>query len=928
MGKPVLRQVMTFQVFALLWAVLVAAAPAEPIVWLEAEGFSNTGGWSNDSQFVDRMGSPYLLAAGVGRPVEDASTKVQIPSSGNWRVWVRCKDWLPSHSPGRFEVLLDGRPLEKTFGQAVTDDWQWVDGGQCSLAAGEVEIRLRDLTGWWGRCDAVVLAPSDFAPAGSAEALAEQRCEHGGVSREIEDGGNYDVVVSGGGLAGCAAALAAARHGGRAVLIQDRPVLGGNSSSEIRVPVQGDRSRDPWDPLETGIIEEFYPSLRGTAQSRRVEEIVTGNEHVELRLNTRVTGVEMKDAQTIAAVLALDVRSGQRVRFSAPLFIDCTGHGWVGYWAGADWRMGEEARSEHNEPSAPREATEHTMGNNLHAAEFRTHVRPIAFEAPPWAYRWESADQFEPADSNHRLDFGRPPSFDMPSHGKGRRPGDKDTSGGIDGGWQVESGGMLNTIDDAEEIRDELFRINIGLWDYAKNHNPQVAGFNANRELVWLNHVMGTRESRRLLGDYVLSENDYLDRTFHPDNVAFTGWGADIHHPEGFWIRGTDVMHYYRHKVSIPLRSLYSRNISNLLMAGRCLSTTHIGMGGTRIMRSCCLTGQAAGTAAALAARHGCTPRDIYKAHLGELQQSLLKDGCYLMGIANQDPGDLARRAQITASSTANVKDISKPVIEGGLVQRLNRRRAVMFTAAEERVDSVALFLENDSDRPVHLGIALRAASGVGDFSATADLARAEAEVPARNSGWVEFPLCAALKAGRCYSIHPDPQSPISWHLYPTLMAGCSSGHWASYGDVQPTPFCYRFRLTPGGEPTEMEQPEPLPENVVNGWNRAVAGVRNAWIPALNASSPHWIQFALPDPAEVASLHVSFQTRDDVGVDFDVQAMAGGTWQTVGRVRGNDQRRRVIELEPVRTTQIRLLIHKTAGQFGICEVRLYESSEL
>ncbi|NLS90748.1 MAG: hypothetical protein GXX96_01005 [Planctomycetaceae bacterium] len=191
-------------------------------------------------------------------------------------------------------------------------------------------------------------------------------------------------------------------------------------------------------------------------------------------------------------------------------------------------------------------------------------------------------------------------------------------------------------------------------------------------------------------------------------------------------------------------------------------------------------------------------------------------------------------------------------------------------------------------------------------------------------AGWVQSPIHAGLEAGRPQHINVEQHTPISWHLYPAPMIGCSVGHWASYGDVQPTPFCYKFRLTPGAEPIRMEQPVPRPENAIDGWNRAVGGNRNAWIPDLAEPSPHWIQLALPEPAEAASLHVSFQTREDAGVDFDVQALVDGAWQTVARVRGNEQRRRVIQFDPVRTTAVRLVIQKTVGQFGVCELRLYE----
>jgi len=247
----------------------------------------------------------------------------------------------------------------------------------------------------------------------------------------------------------------------------------------------------------------------------------------------------------------------------------------------------------------------------------------------------------------------RPENFDRPSRGTGRNPGD-DVNGSISHGWWVEYGGMCDTIKDAEAIRDELFRVCVGLWNYAKNHNPETVARNEKRELVWLNYVQGVRESRRLVGDYVMSQRDYDGQTAFPDVVAFTDWGSDVHHPEGFWVKGNDSIHVYKgRRAGIPYRALYSKNIVNLFMAGRCLSATQTAFGGTRVMRPVCATGQAAGTAAAIASRHASTPRGVYETYIGELQQALLRDGCYLPGVRNSDVSDLALKAKAEASSAA-----------------------------------------------------------------------------------------------------------------------------------------------------------------------------------------------------------------------------------------------------------------------------------
>jgi len=645
------------------------AQSTDEVIWLEAEGFAHTGAWSNDSQHVDLMGSPYLLATGVGRPVRDAVTTATVSAPGVYRLWVRCRDWLPQYHPGLFQVSVDGSASPTTFGRAETDAWQWIDGGVFDLKAGEVSLRLHDLNGWWGRCDALVLATGRFRPANDLGALARQRLRYGGVSAKTIDMGVYDLVVVGGGPSGLGAALAAARHGSKVALVQDRPVLGGNASSEIQVPPMG-YIGDPPDRVNvTGLAEELFPKQgwQNFADSKKIESIVRAEENMSLFLNTRATGVVMEGSETIKSVLALAVKTGQRMSFSAPLFADCTGHGWIGYYAGAEYRVGQEARSEFGESLAPVKAGTRTMGNCLYYARIAEDTEPdqekpqLAFVCPPWAYAWTQDGDFEPLNSHRRRkDIVRPENFDRPSRGRGRNPGD-DINGRILHAWWIEYGGMLDIIADAERIRDELFRINIGLWNYAKNHNPKTVEKNRDRELVWLNYVPGVRESRRLMGDYIMSQKDYDQQIVHDDTIGFTDWGPDVHHPEGFWVEGNDCIHVYQGKrTSIPYRTLYSKNISNLFMAGRCHSTTHIALGGTRVMRPLMQTGQAAGTAANLARKYGTTPRCIYEKHIKELQQALLKDGCYLPGVANQDKNDLALTAKITASSSLADMDPTK----------------------------------------------------------------------------------------------------------------------------------------------------------------------------------------------------------------------------------------------------------------------------
>jgi len=632
-----------------------SSASAANIVWLETERFDGLGGWVNDSQFIDLMGSPYLLAAGMGKPVADAVTRVTLPAPGKYRLWARTKDWMPENHPGAFQILFDGRPIEPTFGRSGKAGWHWEDGGVHESSApvagtrrvpsAAVELRLHDLSGYYGRCDAILLTDDlSFTPPEGKDAIALLRQQHGGVSRNVKLMPEHDVVVIGGGLAGCTAAVAAARGGASVALIQNRPMLGGNASPEILVPPvgvwpHGKEKPGPLDPRETGLVEEYRTAGNQTVEegklyAKRLMRFVRLEPNLDLYLNTHATGAEMKPGakDAIAAVPAVDVRSGERMRFPGRLFIDCTGDAVVGVAAGAEFRHGKEPKSMYDEPFAPDAANTNTMGNSLKYYS-RDLGAPQPFAAPPWAYPFPACESFQP---------GRHPRL----------------GGEIGWQWMIELGGLRDTYADAEEIRDDLLRLIYGIWDHVKNHCPKCEKAAAGHALVWVAHVAGKRESRRLIGDYVLTQNDIGRQTLFPDRVAYGGWVVDDHYSGGFFHQGLAGVHYDKPEhaymglpYSIPFRCLYSKNVGNLMMAGRNISASHLALANTRVMLTCAVIGHAAGTAAGMCIRENTSPRGLYEKHLADLQQQLVKEGAYLIDLAADDPRDLARKAAITASS-------------------------------------------------------------------------------------------------------------------------------------------------------------------------------------------------------------------------------------------------------------------------------------
>lgn len=437
---------------------------------------------------------------------------------------------------------------------------------------------------------------------------------------------SFDFVVVGGGMAGLCAAIAAARHGARTALIHARPMPGGNAGSEIRMHICGadDHMRRP-NARETGIVEEILleHKRRNPTNSYAVFDSILWEkaafcENLTLFLNTCADGVTMREGR-IESVSAYQQTTEKRMTFSAPLFADATGDGSLGAWAGADFTVGREARSAYGEPHAPERADRCTMGNSL-MFKARDAGHPVPFVKPAWANTY----------TEHDL----------------RRRIHEDVTSGY---WWVElGGGRYNTIDDAEVLRDELLRAVYGVWDHIKNGGDHGA---QNMDLEWVGVLPGKRESRRLLGDYVLCEADCAQGRRFADAVAYGGWPMDVHTVEGFlndsddptvWLRLQDVY-------TIPYRCYYSRNIPNLFMCGRIISASHMAFASARVMATCAVGGQAVGTAAAIAVRRGILPREV-GAHIAELQQTLLRDDCYIPGIANGDGDDLLRTARASAS--------------------------------------------------------------------------------------------------------------------------------------------------------------------------------------------------------------------------------------------------------------------------------------
>lgn len=604
-------------------------------VFVEAEQFTNHGGWELDQQSMNQMGSPYLLAHGLGIPVEDATTQISFPRKGKYRLWVRTRDWVAPWkvpgAPGKFQIILNDRPVKETFG-TKSAEWHWHDGGVVEVSE-NTKVALHDLTGFEGRCEAILFCKDlDFEPVNDVSALTKFRRELLGLPKKPSEGGHFDLVIAGGGFAGTCAALSAARNGLTVALIQDRPVLGGNGSSEVRVWPEGHTRQKPFIHIGE-IVDEISPdvislgkygtrnaSLGETYNDRRKMDVVKNEPRIRLFMDERLIEVEHEN-NLIKSVIIQNTRTAIQTTISGKYFADCTGDATVGFLAGADfeisssgfmgssnmWSVLDAANKEEVLKCECKDKTALTLSCEIGELE-----QP--FPRCPWAL--DLSDKPFPGRANYKGQWGA-----------------KNPLGNL-GGWFWESGFDKNPITDVEKIRDLNFRAMYGAWDALKN----VDKLYPNHRLAWSAFISGKRESRRLMGDVQLSADNFRDKIEFPDGAFPCSWGIDIHTPHESYdenLKGEEFISFattgkgydYEGPYWAPYRTLYSRNISNLFMAGRNISVTREGLGPVRVMKTCGMMGEIVGKAAALCSKFDTTPRGVYENHLDKLKEMMNQAG-------------------------------------------------------------------------------------------------------------------------------------------------------------------------------------------------------------------------------------------------------------------------------------------------------------
>lgn len=773
-------------------------------------------------------------------------------------------------------------------------------------------------------------------------------------------------------MAGICAATMAARLGARTALVHDRPVLGGNSSSEVRCPMLGaDCIGANRHARESGIVEELRLEARfRDGVGRRwypdwdwlLWEWVKREPQLDLFLNTCATQAEITGASHIGAVLAFQMTSGRRFRLAALIFIDASGDGAIAADAGAEYRFGRESRAEMGESLAPEQPDSQVQPSAISFVA-QDEGRPVAFTPPAWA-RVFATDADLPFRDHSRVRQGY---------------------------WWLEYGGLLDTVRDAEKIRDELVAILYGIWDHIKNRGDHGAD---NLSLVAVSPVIGKRESRRFVGDYILTQNDIEEQRLFPDRVAYGGWPFDIHPAEGIDYAGP----YHILRVagypwgtlnslpvdasndrpgvrlsgmgyvldpeqmspadqpgliaappgiySIPFRCLYSKNIENLLLAGRNISASHVALGSTRVIATCATIGQAAGAAAHLCLKHKTTPRGVYRDHIAELQQLLLKHDAHIIALPNGDAADIARSATATASSDAPLavtqpatasaeKDLHHlgaldnawAVFAAGPALALDVPRGQQFAAGARRIEATELYLLSSLDQPQQLEVELVQSPRLGDLRKAPVVARSSASAPARGWAWVSFPFGVDVESG-VYWLRLPATEGLAWGYTNDEPLATQRSQWYPlfnrWDRVRGT---HCFRVTPPLRPYGAA-------NVISGVARPEGGA-NCWVSDPARPLPQWVELRFPEPRTFNSAYLTFDSDLDVLIargasapcvrDYRLRYEESGQWRQLLSVSGNHQRRRMHHFAAVSTRAIRLLVEATNGDRSarVYEVRLY-----
>jgi hypothetical protein len=741
------------------------------------------------------------------------------------------------------------------------------------------------------------------------------------LSRQMQ----ADLVVIGGGMAGVCCAITAARAGVRVALIQDRPVLGGNASSEVRLWVLGAtahmQNNNRWaregGVLDELLVENTYRNPEGNPlifDTILLEKVVQ-EPNITLLLNTAVLDVVKSGPDTIASVRAFCSQNSTLYEVAAPLFCDASGDGIVAFLAGAAFRMGAESRAEFGEKFAPSQEYGELLGHSIYFYSKDT-GKPVRFVPPSFALkdiaqipRYRS---FNARESGCRL-------------------------------WWIEYGGRLDTVHDTEQIKWELWKVVYGVWDYIKNSGefPEAETLT----LEWVGHIPGKRESRRFEGPYMLTQQDIVEQRRHDDAVSFGGWSIDLHPADGIFSERPGCNQWHARGVyQIPYRCLYSRNVNNLFLAGRIISVSHVAFGSTRVMATCANSAQAVGMAAALCARDGLLPADIGElARMRELQRRLLRAGQHIPGVSLDDPDDLARCATIRATSQLRLGELK----DGGPRLPLATSWAQMLPVPAGRAPRVSFCV--DVAAPTSFTLQLRASDRPDNYTPDVLLATKTIEMQAGEDQTVTADFDVTIGEPRYVFYCLLQNEHASAHTSPQRVTGVLAvqhrGTQAPAEDIGVETFeFWPPARRPGGHNLAIRIDPPLdvfgPANVTNGFARPTDRP-NAWVADPDDPAPA-LTLCWDLPRLIGCIEMGFDTdfdhpmetvlmgQPESAMPFCVSRyrVCDDAGRVLADIAANHQTRNTLRFDPpvmARGLRVECVTGSAVASAAVCDIRCYHS---
>ncbi len=879
-------------------------------LWLDATEFQR-GGWQLETQFVRSMGCSYLIASGVpGVPVEDATATFSVSEDGLYRFFVYTKNWKVPEAPGRFSLVVDGVENGHVCEAMPAGGWYFEIAADLPLKKGKHTVALHDVTGWLSRCGAVIITNDDgFYPSRELPRMKAQRAAVKGLTGQKPKRRKFDFVVVGAGPGGVPAAVSAARQGLKVALLCGRPGVGGNASHEGLVGLDGASSNHRyWH--ETGINNEikiYHES--GLSWQQAMEKMIAGEKNLTVFYNELCIDATVKDSH-IQSVLSVNTLTLEETVFTAPFFADCTGDGWLGYYAGAAYTQGREGKVRYGEELA----TELPDGMTMSGC-----ISQTAFGHPMRSFRAEE-------DTVERPFILPDWAIHLP---KGEEGLHRKADGFSGSDWWMENSQDFDDTFDDELVRDELIRLAVGYFGWLKETYPEASKY----YLTALPLYNAKRENRRLLGDYILTMADYDRKEPMEDAVTYAGWCLDLHHPKGIYSgeEGPFFANAIKPIIDIPYRCLYSRNIDNLFMAGRNISVSHVMLGTCRVEATIATEGQIIGAAAAYCLENNLTPRGIYQKKMQDFRQLLLKEDITIRGLVNTDKKDLALTSTVEADGTADGVMIScLPGIACGTISLEN---TVIASPAGRfvRVPEYIKVILHNTGRKEQTVTAVSYDNYDAKVGPSTLCDTCTVTLPAGFYGLVTLPF-SVLPSAKNWALALTADKTVVWEKRKPVK-GLLLLQTLTDGQVSAKADGVQMFWT-----SEFDTFVPCGADLLIGHTtRQTSNSDAAWVS--DPGLPKSVTYTLKKPSEVRQVQIlcdvdlsypafSFHRApryEGTATDLTVSVLYDGQWKVAGKVKNNHHRMVRVNFKPTKAEKVKVTVNATTGApyAKLYEVRIY-----